>query len=289
MRHATGGYARAAAALAFAAASVAVAQSRINVPKNVQAGSAFSIETSGSGQATLYIVGMGQAIKRELQLGGAVAMPEGTLYNAGHYVAFLSTATDDVAAFDVVPGKVAEVNFLARPSRLPVGLHNGITGAVYVFDSYKNLVTDPATVSFDLSNPSGGSENRSAQTKYGAAWIAIDSSPKEGAAHFVAKVGDVSATRVIGQVPGDPCGLKMSGKADGKQIALETEPVRDCSGNAVPDGTIVTFTETFGGGQSTVDVPLKRGVAKVEMPAVPGANISVASGVVLGNQIHWGK
>jgi hypothetical protein len=36
-------------------------------------------------------------------------------------------------------------------------------------------------------------------------------------------------------------------------------------------------------------VPLKRGVAKVEMPAYPGANISVASGVVLGNQIHWGR
>jgi hypothetical protein len=81
----------------------------------------------------------------------------------------------------------------------------------------------------------------------------------------------------------------MNAKPSGQKIALETEPVRDCSGNAVPDGTIVTFTETYGGGQSTVDVPLKRGVAKVEMPAHPGANISVASGVVLGNQLHWEK
>jgi hypothetical protein len=266
-----------------------VAQGGLNVPKTVQAGSSFSIETSGTGQATLYVVGMGQAIKRDVQLGGAISMPEGTLYNAGHYIAFVSTATSDIASFDVVPAKIADLNFLARPSRLPVGLRNGITGAVYTFDSYKNLVLDPATVSFDLSNPAGGSQNRSAQTKYGAAWIAIDSSPKEGAAHFMAKVGDVSSTRIIGQVPGDPCSLKMSGKPDGKHIALETEPVRDCSGNAVPDGTIVTFTETYEGGQSTADVPLKRGVAKVEMPAYPGANISVASGVVLGNQIHWGK
>jgi len=36
-----------------------------------------------------------------------------------------------------------------------------------------------------------------------------------------------------------------------------------------------------------VDVPLKRGVAEVEMPAHNGAMITVASGVVLGNQIRW--
>ncbi len=277
-------------ALLSAALTVApAAYAQLTAPKTVQAGSAFSIESSGSGQATLYIVGLGQVIKRDVQLGGAISIPEGVLYSAGHYVAFVSTAPNDVASFDVTPAKVADVNFLARPSRLPVGLHNGITGAAYVFDSYQNLVTAPTAVSFSLTTPSGSSESRTAQSKYGAAWIAMDSSAKEGAAHFVAKAGDVSSTRIIGQVPGDPCSLKMSAKPSGQKIALETEPVHDCSGNAIPDGTIVTFTETYGGGQSTVDVPLKRGVAKVEMPAFPGANISVASGVVLGNQIHWGK
>lgn len=273
------------AALAVAPAAFA----QLTAPKTVQAGSAFSIESSGSGQATLYIVGLGQMIKRDVQLGGAISIPEGTLFNAGRYVAFASSAPNDVVSFDVTPAKVADVNFLARPSRLPVGLHNGITGAVYVFDSYKNLVTSPMPVSFSLTTPSGGSESRTAQLKNGAAWIAMDSSPKEGAAHFVAKAGDISSTRIIGQVPGDPCTLRMSAKPSGQKIALETDPVHDCSGNAVPDGTIVTFTETYNGGQSIVDVPLKRGVAKVEMPAYPGANISVASGVVLGNQIHWGK
>ena len=103
----------------------------------------------------------------------------------------------------------------------------------------------------------------------------------------MARAGDISSTRVIGQVAGDPCSLKMSAKPDGNKIELETDPVRDCSGNPVPDGTIVTFTENSQAGESTVDVPLKRGIAKVDMPANPGANISVASGVVLGNQIHW--
>ena len=273
------------AALAVGPAAFA----QLGVPKSVQAGSAFSIESSGSGQATLYIVGLGQVIKRDVQLGGAISIAEGTLYNSGRYMAFVSNAPNDVVSFDVTPAKVADINFLARPSRLPVGLHNGITGAVYVFDSYKNLVTSPMPVSFSLTTPSGASESRTAQTKNGAAWIAMDSSPKEGSAHFVAKAGDIASTRIIGQVPGDPCTLRMSAKPSGQKIALETDPVHDCSGNAVPDGTIVTFTETYNGGQSVVDVPLKRGVAKVEMPAYPGANISVASGVVLGNQIHWGK
>jgi hypothetical protein len=34
-------------------------------------------------------------------------------------------------------------------------------------------------------------------------------------------------------------------------------------------------------------VPLKRGVAQVDMPAHDGAMLSAASGVVLGNQIRW--
>ena len=50
---------------------------------------------------------------------------------------------------------------------------------------------------------------------------------------------------------------------------------------------MVTFTETYDGAESTVDVPLKRGIAQVEMPSHSGAMISVASGVVLGNQIRW--
>jgi hypothetical protein len=276
-------------ALALLAGATAFAQGGLTVPKTVQAGSAFSIESTGGGQATLYIVGPQQVMRREVQLGAAISIPEGMLYNAGRYTVFVSTAPNDVASLEVTPAKVSELNFLARPSRLAVGLHNGITGAVYVFDSYKNLVTEPTQISFSLTTPSGASASRTEQSKNGAAWIAMDSSAKEGAAHFVAKAADVSTTRIIGQVPGDPCSLRMTAKPSGKKITLETEPVKDCSGNAVPDGTIVTFTATYGGGQTTVDVPLKRGVAKVEMPAYPGANISVASGVVLGNQIHWGR
>ena len=92
--------------LVLAAAPLIGAQA-LTSPKTVQAGSAFSFESSGSGQATLYIVGLGGAIKRDVQLGSTISIPEGTVINAGHYVAFLSTAPTEVAGLAVAPAEVA--------------------------------------------------------------------------------------------------------------------------------------------------------------------------------------
>jgi hypothetical protein len=261
----------------------------LQLPKSIEAGAGFSIQSTGSGKATLYIVGPNQVLKREIEQGQTAFFAAGTLHNAGHYLVILKTDHSiDKNEFDVTAASnPSELIFLARPSRLPVGLHDGITGAVYVFDAYKNLITTPASVSFELSNPSGATQTRVVQTHNGAAFTAMDSTQQQGADKFIARVGDVSSTRIVGQVPGDPCGIKMSAKPSGQQIQLVTEPLRDCSGNAVPDGTIVTFTEAYQGAQTTVDVPLKRGIAQVDMPAHNGATLSAASGVVLGNQIRW--
>lgn len=261
----------------------------LTVPRSIEAGAAFSIQCGGSGKGTLYLVGPGQAIKRDMQLGEAASFPAGTLYNAGHYLVWLTSegSATQSGSLDVVPvSKPSDLTFIAKPSRLQVALHNGITGTAYVFDAYGNLITKPMQVSFELST-SAGTQTRTVETRDGAAWTEMDSSPREGKDHFVARVGDVSSSRVVGQVPGDPCSLKMNAKAAGQKIQLATDPVRDCSGNAVPDGTIVTFTELYNDTKSTVDVPIKKGIATVEMPAHRGATISVASGVVLGNQIRW--
>jgi hypothetical protein len=259
------------------------------VPKRIEAGSAFSIQLTGSGKATLYIVGPGQVLRRDVQLGDPTYFAEGSLHNAGRYIVILTADTSTQSdTLDVVPAtKPASLSFLAKPSRLQVSLREGITGAVYVFDAYHNLIFAPIPVSFELSSPSGAVQKRTVVTQNGAAWTAMDSTAQQGIDRFVARSGEMSTTRVVGQVPGDPCGLKMSAKQSGKQVQLATEPVRDCSGNAVPDGTIVTFTENFNGDQSIVDVPLKRGIAEAQMPTHPGALISVASGVVMGNQIRW--
>jgi len=278
--------------LTLATMQIALAQSpSISAPKSIQAGDAFTVQTTGSGKAALFIIGPGQVLKRDVQLGEAASFAAGSLYNAGRYLVVLTMESSTESDFlDVLPAsKPAELSFLAKPSRLPVGLHEGITGAVYVFDAYRNLIVVPTPVLFELSPPSGTAQKRTVETHDGAAWTGMDSTAQQGADRFLARVGDVSSTRVVAQVPGDPCGLKMSARQLGQQLELATDPVRDCNGNAVPDGTIVTFTENYRGGQSTVDVPLKRGIAAVEMPVHSGATISVASGVVMGNQIGWEK
>ncbi|MGA8110348.1 MAG: hypothetical protein WB974_12975 [Acidobacteriaceae bacterium] len=274
----------------LAAASGSQAQSgSMTLPASVTAGDAFSIPTSGSGSGALYLVGPGQALRREVQLGRSVSIAAGVLYNAGEYAVILATGSGtDAATLTVVPAAQPEVvSFLAEPSRLPVGLANAVSGAAYVFDKYHNLITTPLPVSFDLSNPSTPPQTRTVSTRDGVAWTRMNSAAREGEAKFVARVGGVATTRVIDEVPGDPCGITMSAKPDGGKVELQTAPLRDCAGNPIPDGTVVTFTESRDGMQSTVDVPLKKGIASVEMPAWPGATISVASGVVAGNEIRW--
>lgn len=271
--------------------SACAQEGSLQVSKSIAAGSAFSISTSGSGKATLYIVGPGQALKHDVQLGEAVSFPAGALYNAGHYLAVLvGDNSTQSGAFDVVAaGQPAALSFLAKPSRLPIGLQNGISGTVYVFDAYHNLITAPTPVSFQLTTPAGEPQQRTLATQNGVVSIEMDSTNKDGFDKFAVQAGSVSSTRVIEQVPGDPCTLRVSAQPAGKLIELKTDPVLDCSGNAIPEGTIVTFTESYNGALTTVDVPLKHGIAQVDMPSYRGAKISVASGVVMGNEIHWDR
>jgi hypothetical protein len=278
--------------LILAAGPLALAQTGgLRLPKTVEAGSAFSIQSSGSGTAFLYIVGPGQVLRRDVQLGETTFFAPGDLHNAGRYLAVLvGGSSTENGAFDVTAAHQPMVlSFLAKPSRLPVDLHDGISGVVYAFDAFQNLVLVPTQVSFQLTSVTGAEQMRTALTRNGVAWTKMNSAAQEGVAKFVARVGDATSTRVIQQVPGNPCHLRMSARPSGQRLAVETEPVRDCNGNALPDGTIVTFTETYSEGESTVDVPLKRGVARTDMPAYSGAKVSVATGVFIGNEIHLGK
>jgi len=277
--------------IVLAGSQWALAQGSLGLPKSVEAGAAFSIHSSGSGKGVLYIMGPGQVLRRDVQLGEDISFAPGDMHNAGHYLVVLTGGSStENGVFDVTAvHEPTTLSFIAKPSRLPVDLHDGISGVVYVFDTFHNLVLQPTPVSFQLSGVAGTPQTRTLTSKNGVAWTKLDSASKEGAAKFEARAGNVANERIIQQVPGDPCKLKMDVRPAGQRLQLETEPVRDCSGNAVPDGTIVTFTEIYEGGQATVDVPLKRGVAKTEMPAYKGATISVATGVVMGNEIRWGK
>jgi hypothetical protein len=276
----------------LAAMPLALAQAgSLGLPKTVEAGGAFSIQTSGSGKAVLYIVGPGQVLRRNVQLGEPELFAPGDLHNAGHYlVVLVAGSSTENGAFDVTAAQQpSTLSFLAKPSRVAVDSHDGISGVVYVFDTFQNLILAPTQVSFQLSGVAGAAQTRTVLTHNGVAWTKMNSAAKEGSGQFVAQVGSATGTRVIQQVPGEPCGLRMSARPSGQRLAVQTDPVRDCSGNVVPDGTIVTFTETYNGSESTVDAPLKQGVARAEMPAYNGAKISVATGVVLGNEIRWGR
>jgi hypothetical protein len=276
--------------LALSAVTVHLLAQELRVPQQAEAGEPATLGTSGSGKATLYLVGPGTTIKREVQLGGEISLSADELANAGRYTAVLLGKGEPVArSFYVVASKPAKLNFMARPSRVPVAHPDVISGTVLVLDRNDNLITTPTPVKFELGVNGGAINTRSVASKNGVAWTKAASGNREGAAHFTVSVGDVSEKRVVQQVASDPCNLRMKAQLDGQNLRLETEPVKDCSGNAVPDGTIVTFSESSGDhGRSTVDARVKHGIARATLPAVPGSTLSVASGVVLGNEIRWG-
>ena len=59
--------------------------------------------------------------------------------------------------------------------------------------------------------------------------------------------------------------------------------------NAGTGGTAtVTFTATSDNTKSSVDAPIKRGIARAQMEASGAATISAASGVVMGNDLRIG-
>lgn len=261
----------------------------LRVPRNAVAGQPISIAAGGEGDGTLYLVGPGQIIKRNVKLGSEIQIKGEELRSAGRWIAIVRAGGNSQSqVFWVKPDQPENINFLARPSRVPVSQQNAISGTVFVFDKFNNWVLDPVPVNFSLS-VNGAGVSRTVTSRHGAAWIQTSSASREGAAQFVASVGKSSVRRVIQQVASQPCNLRMHvSQRKQDRIVVETDPVRDCTGNAVPDGTIVTFTQTERKGRSTVDARIRKGIARAELPASDNAMISVAAGYTLGNELHVG-
>lgn len=272
-----------------ATAIAATAQS-LTVPTDAVAGEAVSIATTGTGSATLYVYGPGAAIKRKIELGQPIQLAGEEVKYSGRYTVIVNGNHNEFAVLYINPAKLENLAFLARPSRVPTSRPGVINGSAYLFDKYNNLVLAPYPVKFDLSVEGAPAITRAQNAKLGVAWVRLDSGKKAGATQFIASYsGDGSAKRVVQQTASDPCNIKMRAQpAKNGNILAETEPIRDCSGNPVPDGTIVTFTSSDNSGRSTVDARIKRGIAQAELPPSRNATLSVASGVVLGNEIHWG-
>jgi len=272
----------------IAALAAALAHAgEIHPPAQVTAGTAITVPSSGSGEATFYLIGPNAANKFKVQAGSDISVESDQLERAGRYVAVLCASDGCTSAnFFVAPAAANKVSLLVHPSRVPVDSPNRISTVAFVFDNFKNFVLKPEQVKFSILPKDGKEVSANRGTENGVAWVRVSSAKKEGPVKIGAAIGHADEVRVVQQVAADACNLRIKANRTKTAFLIETDPVRDCSGNAIPDGTVVSFTKADSAGKTTVDVPIKRGVAKVEMPIDGHARITVASGVVTGNELQ---
>lgn len=272
----------------IAAAATYSLAADMTVPQRAVAGDKISIETSGNGEATAVLISPSHIVSKPVVLGKALEFAGDDLADAGQYTLLLTSNDGEIAKnFVVSPGSPAHLSFVTHPSRAPVAQKAGITGAVYVFDAYNNLISKSLIVNFKLSGAQAGTVERQVSSRNGVASVSLDSPAREGPVKFEATTGGVQTTRMVRVVADEPCTLEIRAEPLNKgRIRVQTAPVKDCSGNLVPDGTVVTFTGWDEQGRSTVDVSVKKGIAQVDLPARGEMRISAASGVALGKQIR---
>ena len=226
--------------------------------------------------------------KSDVPLGEDIHLAAQELQTAGRYVAILCSDTCHSSAFYVSAGKPASLSFIVHPSRVPVALNNAVSGVAFPFDQYRNLVLTPVNVNFQLTAKDVSLFSRAVRTQNGIAWFRTTSGKSAGPVRVTAFLDDLTAQRALQQVASEPCNLRITGERTKTGITVQTEPVHDCAGNVLPDGTIVTFTATGRDGKDTVDAPIKQGIARAQMDSAGATTISAASGVVMGNEIRVG-
>jgi len=276
-------------ASAFCLAAIGYAQDAdLRAPSNPVAGSSTSIATTGSGSGTFYLIGPSSSLKRDVELGQEIALTARDLQSAGKYISVVCSDSCHSVGFFVIPAKPVNLTFLVHPSRAPVGENEAISGVAFPLDEFQNLILAPVTVDFQWTAKGASPVSRQVATHDGVAWFRTNSGRSAGPVQVVASINDISARRVVQQVASDPCSLHIKGQRTTKGIVVETEPVRDFTGNPVPDGTVVTFTAKDGHETSTVDAPVKQGIARAQILAPGPVVISAASGVVMGNELRLG-
>jgi hypothetical protein len=260
----------------------------LRAPTSAVAGGAISIATTGGGTATFYLIGPSVSIKREVQLGQDISLSAKEMQSAGKYLAILCSGDCRSVGFFVSPAKPVNLTFLVHPSRAPVAQSDMVSGVALPFDEFRNLVVAPTTVDFQLTANGTAPVSHRVPTQNGVAWFRTSSGKMAGALQVTASIDNFSTRRIVQQVASEPCSLRIKGQRDGKGFVVETDPVRDCSGNPVPDGTVVTFTAKDAQGTNTVDAPIKKGIARAQMIGSGAVVISAASGVVMGNELRLG-
>jgi len=260
----------------------------LRAPSNATAGKDIPISTSGHGSATFYLVGPSRALKRTIQLGQEITISGNDVTVSGLYQAIACGSTCAHTTFQVTPSAPARLSFFLHPSRVPVSSGSAINATAFVFDRFHNTVLKPAKVDYRVSLPDGPTMTRIGQTTRGITWFEMGSTPKQGRLEIIASIGETAEPRIIQQVASDACGLRMTATPAGRYVKLETSAIRDCAGNPLADGTIVSFTKTDDAGRSTIDTPIKKDKATAQFELNGRARLSVACGVALGNELEAG-
>jgi len=273
------------ATLTLALAVPVVAQ-ELSVPQSLAAGSNTTISTSGSGAANFYLVGPGSASKASVTLGQDIHLAPDQLRYAGAYAAIVCAATCNHAEFFVTAAKPASLAFLVHPSRVPVRQPDAVSGVVLPFDNFDNLVLTPTAINIQVKGASETLFSRAIPTRNGEAWFRTSSGNTAGPVRLVATAGDLTAQRALQQVASEPCNLRIKAQPTPRGIDVETDPVRDCAGNPVSDGTIVTFTGSGPQGKISIDAPIKGDVARARMNVTGPVVLSAACGVAMGNELR---
>ena len=276
--------------LFFTSTSALVAQEpEVQLTSKIAAGNSFVVATKGKGKGAFYLLGLSHVMKRAIDLGEEVSVSGEDVAASGIYQIVVCTSNNCVTrALTVTPGPAARLSFLLHPSRVPVSTKNAVNATALVLDRHHNTVLVPSHVTFKVSVSGQPSSERTLETDRGVAAFQMDSRPTQGTLEVTAILGDAAEPRVIQQGASEACSLRMTATSSGRSVNLQTDPIRDCAGNPLPDGTIVSFTKIDNAGKSTVDTPIKRDRAMAQFALSGPARISIACGVVVGNEVSVG-
>jgi len=210
-------------------------------------------------------------------LAGALFTP--TLGYSGTVV-ITATATDgaasDTGLVTLLINASANLTLTAAPDTLPVGSLSTITATVT--DGSNNPVPNGTVVSFVTSL--GSLSPASATTVNGVATATL-SSTVAGVATVTATVGSLSATAQVTFTAGAPANVALAANPStlpvGNSSAL-TATVTDQFGNAVADGTVVSFTTSLGS-VSPVSATTVNGVATATLSSTVAGVATVTATV----------
>lgn len=155
------------------------------------------------------------------------------------------------------------------------------------FDTFGNPVAEGTQVEVLALHPDGRLEKKVIEVHHLLAWVRIFSDTKAGRTLIATRIGPIHGSEgTLLEVAGWPVPFSISADpqplpADGRLITmLRTAPVLDRFGNAVPDGTLVTFIVYAPDGSfSTVPAYTIGGIAEapLQAPLQPGSYIAQAT------------